>query len=130
MKILLAAAGALSLSLHAQCKPASGPAGDAEAGALVEAGAAVISGVCSLIEGIDDNGTARNICATLEEVASIAQFILTLRAAPDAGPLVLPATKCAVLPGSTLCATSAERAKAVLFVAKAREKRLLLDGGR
>jgi hypothetical protein len=93
---------------------------------MVEAGVAVAVGVCSLIEGVDESGTVRNICATVEEIATIVQFVLTLRTTPDAGP----SGACAVLPGSSLCVSSAERAKGILFVARVRERRLMLDAGR
>ncbi len=100
---------------------------DAPTSGQVEAGATVASGLCSLIEGADDNGTVRTICATVEEVAAIVAFILTLRTS-DAGT-VAASTACQALPGSTLCATSAERAKAILFVSNVRASRFVLDGG-
>lgn len=93
----------------------------------VEAGADVAAGVCSLIDGIDDSGIVRTICATVAEVAQIVEFILLLRAT-DAG-LPNASTVCKPLPGSAFCATSAERAKAILFVTQLRAARLSLDGG-
>ncbi len=123
MKLPLIAVFALALS----CKPAGGPVTDADSGPVIEAGVKIANDVCSLIEGVDTSGVVRTICATVEEVASIVAFILTLRTATDAGARA--SLVCQTLPGSTLCATSDERAKAVLFVVHARERRLQLDGG-
>lgn len=109
----------------AACKPASGPIVDAEAGtAILEAGAPIVSGVCSLIEGVDTSGVVATICATVEEVISAVAFVLTLRTTPDAGVV-----KCETLPGTTFCATSSERAKAVGFIVRVRYARLMVDGG-
>lgn len=104
----------------AGCKPPSGPIVDADA-AVVEAGVATVTDVCSLIEGVDDNGAVRTICATVEEVLQVVSFILTLRDARDAGGT--PATVCSYLPGTTFCATSAERAKGILFLVRSRQAR-------
>jgi hypothetical protein len=119
------------------CKPASGPLVDAEAGvAALEAGIPIATGVCSLVEGIDTTGTIRSICATVEEVAQVIAFILTLRSATDAGAptcSTVPAAKTGPESSSmlaTLCTTSAERAKAVLYLVKIREARLIRDGGK
>ncbi len=103
------------------CNGASSPS------SYVEAGAGVATGVCSLIDGIDDSGVVRTICATILEVAQIAEFILTLRMA-DGGPPTFRA-ECKTLPGTSMCATSSERSAGILFVAHVREMRLMLDGG-
>lgn len=111
----------------AACHGAGSPA---DAGAVTEAGTVVVTDVCSLIEGIDNDGTIRSVCATVEEVAQIIAFILTLRTVQDAGA----PGQCTTLPNSTFCATSPERAKAITFVVRERAARLMLrpatDGGR
>jgi len=89
----------------------------------VEAGVAIANGVCSLIEGIDDSGVVRNVCATVDEVSQIVQFILTLRQQVDGGVTTAKGEPCVVLPNSTLCATSSERAKGVLYLSQVRARR-------
>jgi hypothetical protein len=104
------------------CKGVSTPTGGD-----VEAGAGVASGICTLIDGIDDSGVVRTICATVAEVALIVEFILTLRTTDGGTPDA--STSCKPLPGSTLCATAAERAKGILYVTHQRAAHLMLDGG-
>jgi hypothetical protein len=113
-------ASAIAAVSAAACKPVQGP----DAG-TIEAGVSVATGLCTLLEGIDDSGVLRTICATVEEIAAVAAFILTLRPAggSDAG---LASAACVPLPGTDLCATSAERAKAVSFLVKLRATRLVL----
>lgn len=94
----------------------------------VEAGTAVAGGICSLVEGVDDSGVVRSVCATVEEIGQIISFILTLRQTTDAGPPAASAP-CTPLPQSTFCATKAETAKGVLFVTQVRSRRLMRDGG-
>ncbi len=116
------------------CKPVIGPSNDAEAGVFnpVEAGATVANDVCSFIEGVDDNGAIRTICATVDEVASIVAFVLTLRSI-DGGKVDGGADggACKSLPGTvtTLCATPNERAKGILFLVRVRAARFVIDGG-
>ncbi len=123
------------------CKPATGPTADAEAGAVgltngvdgkIEAGVQIANGVCSLLEGVDDSGVVRTVCATVDEVASVVAFILTLRTA-DAGVLVCSGGVDGGLKGNVkigaICSSSTERAKAVQFLAKVRASRFVLDGG-
>ncbi len=117
--------------LSTACKPAGGPVTDADASA-VEGGTITQGGggLCSLLDGVDSDGTYRSICATVEEIAQAAAFILTLKTASavDAGA-------CKNLPGTTVCATSEQRAKTVLRIARARDAVLLksntsiADGG-
>ncbi len=107
------------------CKPVGGPIADADSGPIVEAGVQVVTGVCSLLEGVDSTGTVASICATVEEIAAAVAFILTLRSDRDAG---VPAA-CQYLPGTTLCATATERVKAVRFIAAKRAAILTIDGG-
>lgn len=123
--LVVFALGCLAAHECVGCKPASGPT-DADASGIVEGGVQIATDVCSLIEGIDDNGAIRSICATVEEVAQIIAFVLTLRPA-DAGPHAMAA--CQNLPGTTFCATSAERAKGILFLVRARSARFLVDAG-
>lgn len=107
------------------CKPPSGPIVDADSGSLVEAGVGTVNDICSLIEGITQSGAVYSICATVEEIANIVAFILTLRSG-DAG---VPSAACLNLPGTTFCATSAERAQGILFTVRARQVRATLDAG-
>lgn len=96
---------------------------------VVEAGTQVSNDICSLIEGIDDNGTIRTICATVQEIADIIAFVTTLRQA-DAGLTArIVRNACDPLPGTTFCATSAERSKGIAFVLQRRAALLMLDAG-
>lgn len=97
-----------------------------------EAGQAAVTNVCDLIQGISDSGAVRSVCATVEEVISVlVPFILDLRAtAPDAGAGTASAKACEVLPHTTLCATSDERARAIHFLTRVRQARYQLDAGR
>lgn len=123
-------AGALLLTLIACKIPNTPQGGDADASGptvvqVLEAGAPVVNDVCSLLEGVDDSGVVRTICATVEEIGQVVSFILTLRTASDAGP---PAeTACTVLPGTKLCATKQEIAKGVLWLSQQRAARLTRD---
>lgn len=111
------------LAFVAACK--SGQPVDA---GVVEAGTQVGGDVCSLIFGVADNGADRSICATIEEIISIAiPFILDLRKASDAGPPAFGA--CEYLPGTTFCATSAERADCILAITRSRQARVTLEAG-
>ncbi len=120
MRIAAAASLVFAVAACSDCKGVTAPTGPE-----VEAGAGVASGICSYIDGIDDTGIVRTICATVAEVAQVVEFILTLRTA-DGGA---PTAACKPLPSSTLCATSAERAKAILFVSHVRQALLTLDAG-
>lgn len=110
------------------CYAANGPSNPGIAPTTVEAGVAIVKDVCDIIEGTDDNGVFRTLCATAEEVGRIVEFILLLRPAgqsiPDAG---------CTPKGSQLgdiCSTSAERAKAILYITKLRSLRFSRDGGK
>lgn len=114
------------------CKTPSVPqGGDADASGptvvqVLEAGAPVVTDVCTLLEGIDDSGVLRTICATVEEVAQVVSFILTLRSA-DAGPPADAACTPITAPGAYVCATKAEIAKGVLWLTQQRAARLTRD---
>ncbi len=110
---------ALAFALLVSCKPVSTPDGG-----TVEAGVAVATGVCTLLEGVDDNGTLRTICVTIEELAPLIAFILTLRTA-DAGVTAA----CTPIKGTAFCATSAEISKAIVFLSKTRAARFAIDAG-
>ncbi len=123
MRRLLATASlALALAACSDCKGVSAPTVSD-----VEAGAGVASGICSYITGVDDTQVVRVICATVVEVAQIVEFILLLRTVDGGPPAAEPV--CATLPGTALCVTSAERAKAILFITGMRAARLTIDGG-
>ena len=118
------------------CKPASGPSADGgEAGALtapvaLEAGIAVVDGACTLLMGVDSTGTLTTICATIEEVAKIVGFVLTLRSASDAGAPLADEKGCIPLPYSRVCATEGELSKAISFIVQQRRAALTRDGGK
>lgn len=116
--------GVKDTAIAAGCKAPLTPV-DAEAG-LADAVATTVSGVCSLIEGVDSNGTVATICAYVTEVVDIlVPFILTLRGGDAGAP-----QGCTMLPGTSFCATPAERAKAINFLIHVRQSRLMLDAGR
>lgn len=95
----------------------------------VEAGTQVADGVCQLIDGFDDSGIARTVCANLDEIGDAISFILTLRKASDAAALTMN-TNCSVITGpggKALCATKQELAKSVLFIVQRRNARLSKD---
>ncbi len=113
---------AVSAFLLVACKPAGGPIVDAEAGvAILEAGAPIVTGACSLLEGVDSSGTVASICATVEEVAQVVAFILTLRSANVTPPA------CMTLPGSTMCASKAEIAKGIHYLVIKRRAAFILQ---
>lgn len=107
---------------------ANGP-NDADAAGIIDAGATIAKDVCSLIDGIDDGGIQRSICASVDEIATVASFILTLRQSDRDAGATRSREECSNLPGSQFCATSREKAKAILFLVQARSARLVLDGG-
>lgn len=118
----------------AACKTPNAPqGGDADASQptvvqVVEAGTGVADGVCSLLEGVDDSGVLRTICATVEEVGQVIAFILTLRTSTDAGAPRADATCTPVTTGSSyVCATSAELAKGILWLSQQRAARFTRD---
>jgi len=114
---------ALIVALAEACSRPSTPPNAPD---VVEAGTVVATDVCSLIEGVDDSGAVRTICATVSEIAQVIAFVLTLRSSGDAAA-PRDIASCANLPGTTFCATSAERAKGILFIVRARTARLTLD---
>lgn len=139
-KGLLILIGAAMLAVSVSACPAQGPSTpshDADASGIVESGGQAADGLCKFIEGIDDNGIVRTICATVQEVADVVGFILTLRTSDagalacvaDAGAGVMAAKAAVALPGTSFCTTSAERAKSVVFLSHARSARLQLDAG-
>jgi len=136
---------------------ASSPTVDADAaGHVLEAGGAVVSDVCDLIDGIDDNGAIRSVCATVEEIVTVlGPFIVSLLDARDGGTPLCGSTSGSamiqargavdggspvhvvvgdiinnqVLPHTAICTTSSQRAKAILHLIRVRQARATLDGG-
>jgi hypothetical protein len=118
----------LALLSACQRQPASSP-GDADADAVVQvvsAGAQAADGVCALLEGVDDSGTLRTLCAFPDEVAQVISFITMLRASADVGA---PPATCSNLPGTVFCASKTETAKGIGWVVRVRAARLMLDAG-
>jgi hypothetical protein len=127
MKISLIAIASAAAALCA-CPPgATNPTTDPDAGVVETGPGGTMNGLCSLLEGLDDSGAVRTICATADEIASLVSFITMLRSDRDAGPPA--ALSCTNLPKTTFCATKQEVAKGVLFLTRARAARLSLDGG-
>lgn len=121
---------AIGVSVTA-CPPASSPRPDPEVTETVTKVGKAAEGVCSLIEGIESSGALRTVCATVEEIVSAVQFIMTLRLAQaDAGDPRARPMGCKDLPHTDFCATSDERARAILVIVRTRSARLMLDGGR
>lgn len=123
--------GAMSLGAASSgCPGAASPTNDAEAGAAFADAAAPIVNVCDLIEGVDPGDKiVRSVCATVEEILQVVGYILTLRASDvDAGKRA-SSEPCLVLPHTTTCATSSERAKGIKFLVHLRAARYLRDGG-
>jgi len=77
-----------------------------------DAAVQTVDGVCTLLEGITQDRTVLDVCATVEEIATIAAFIaLHVRrdlGAPDA------AAPCTVV--ANMCATSEELGPALQFI--------------
>lgn len=128
--LVLLFAGSLALTSQA-CKPSNTPSGgDADASGptvvqVVEAGVGATDGVCSFLEGVDDSGVVRTICATVLEIGQVIEFILTLRSATDAGSPPADAACTPITTGSAyVCATKAEIAKGILFLTQVRERRV------
>lgn len=99
----------------------------------VDAGIAAVEATCSFLEGFTENKTVISVCATLEEIGFIADTILSLfpasrerksSAAPDGG------ATCALLSGTTVCATRAEVGAGIKALVQKRRALLLeRDGG-
>lgn len=123
--LVLLLVGSLAAGATTTACPTGASSPSVDAGAI----GPVATGLCSLLEGIDDNGAIRTICATVEEIAQVIAFVLTLRTADDAGTTRARA-ECSTLPGTDFCATSPERAKAILFLVRTRSARFMLDAGR
>ena len=108
--------GLIALALCLSCKTASAPSPD-----VVEAGAGVATDLCSLIEGTDST-----LCATVEEIGQIVQFIITTFRAGDAGGAP---PGCTALPNTGFCATKPEVSKGISLIVKQRAAKLQLDAG-
>lgn len=123
--------GAMTTGLtETGCPNANSPTSDADASGLVEAGGAVVTSVCDLIQGIDPSGAVRSVCATVEEIVTVlAPFVVSLLALPELADAGRKNEACEPLPHTTVCATSAQRAKAILHLMRVRQARASLDGG-
>jgi len=120
IQIALAFVGAvLAVVMLQGCTPSQVP----DAGPIVEAGAGVANGVCSILEGVTDNQTVISVCATVEEVATIAAWILTFVRADttDAGACTSLTTN--------VCATRAEIGRGIQLVLAKRRAILFVDAG-
>lgn len=125
---------ALGWAVHGCSRAPNAPqGGDADAAQaptvvqVVEAGTTAADGVCTFLEGVTNSGIVRTICATVDEVAQIASFVLTLRTTTDAG--VRADAACTPLPttGAYVCATKEELANAIQFIAQVRAQRVTRD---
>lgn len=86
------------------------------------------SAPCTLLDGIDSSGTLRTICADIIEVGIAVAFISTLRSTmTDAGNNPRIAAPCIQM--QSICATSQERAAAIVFLSATRDAKLKLDAG-
>ncbi len=83
--------------------------------------------ICQLLEGLTENRTVINVCATVEEVADIANTIIRLfpsrklGASPDGG------AACTPLPKTSVCATREELGPAIQALVAKRRAALLRD---
>lgn len=125
---LLVAAGGLGSTCRSPGGADAGPPPPSTA-ELVEAGITVVNSTCALLEGVTQSLTVVSICATLEEVATIATFVSQFlkRELPYADAAPLP---CTPLPGTEVCATREELGRGIVFVlAKRRARFLMPDAG-
>lgn len=115
-----------TVTVTSSCRGGAIGPNDADASGIVETGTSL---ACSLLEGVDDSGVVRTICADQGEIATIISFVTSLRASNDGGASRPDAGPCTALPNTTFCTTSRERAKAILFVVSVRSARFVIDGG-
>lgn len=108
-------AGAVSM-LGAHCNPPTA--------AQVEAGRAEGDPICKTLTGLDTSGTLQEVCPTLDELATIAEFILASRQGVDAS--VHGIVQCQRITPD-VCATSQERAAGALLIKGVRARK---DGGK
>lgn len=107
-------------TLFIACKGSETPAN------VVEAGTPIANAVCQTIEGVTDNGVIKVICANIDEIGAIVNFIGNLRKASDAGAL---ASAAPCTPVGELCATKQELAPAIDQVLRKRAAVLKKDSG-
>lgn len=114
----------LSLLFFAAACPqtANGPTTDADSSVAPPTTAA--SPLCIALQGLTGSNTVETICATVDEIAQVVAYILTLRQG-DAGT----AWTCTVIPTTNLCATGREIGQGIEFLIRKRQARLMLDGG-
>lgn len=131
LNVLVAALAGLSSAgfvmcivlLFSSCKGASAPTG-----ADVEAGAPIAEDICQLIENKTGSTVLETICASLPEIALIAETILAMRV--DSGAPT-SSEACTQVPKTNppLCATPRELHGAIHAVMMQRRARLLVDAG-
>jgi hypothetical protein len=90
----------------------------------VEAGAPVVKDLCTLLEGWTENQTVISICATVEEVLTIASTLV-----PPLSAEAADAGVCTPLPGTTACAMKRQIGRGIQMVLLQRRARLLRDAG-
>lgn len=107
----------------ADCRPGATP------GSVIEAGAPAVLGDCSWIEGITDNATVVAICASLPELALVAEIAASLIPLASAGRQASASSACAVVPGLKVCATREQMGRGIVAVLARRGVRLGPDAG-
>ena len=108
------------LGLLVACKTAESPIP-----VITDAGTAIVDNSCTLLEGITQNQTIISVCATIEEIATIASYVanfLHKGATADAGT-------CTSLGKTGVCATKAEIGQGIQLILEKRRIKLLLDAG-
>jgi len=98
------------------CRPTSAIDGGV-AEVPVEAAVEVVDGTCTLLEGLTKNQTVLTICATVEELATVAAFVASfLRPAS-----VVEAEPSACTVVANTCATRAELGPAIELILRKRD---------
>lgn len=105
------------LDVVVDCKPVSNPA------PLVEAGEGIVDNTCTLLTGLTQNQTVISICATVEEVATIAAYVGSFLRHGD----FVDAGACTPLAHTGVCATRSELGQAIQLVTAKRRARYLID---
>jgi len=113
-----------TLSLALQCGPKAPP--PPPPAVALDAGSRVVGTLCHFLEGITENDTVITICATAEELLTIAGIVAPLLADQNDGGL---ATRCIVIPETDVCATKRQIGKGIAVVLEQRRSRLRLDDG-
>lgn len=89
----------------------------------VEAGITVANDTCKFLEGVTDNQTLINVCATVEEIAwMVGIFAPLLKPAEQAD-----ASTCKPVPSTKFCATPRDTGRMIQGLVSLRHARLMLD---